>query len=257
MKTTLRLFHRAVSSSTALPSRSSGAALLGTAFRAFVAGCTAIACDAALDDYIVLTHALQRASARSTIDNDERLRTALGESYVPYDGAWWNASVSRIRRSEVARVTFAARGERAACDITVVMVGRNRHTRRNDSFERGLSSHRENGRARSSSSSSSGSGSSGSDDAKEEKDAYAWMRFVPSSVAHALVGAEFWEVASVDASLPTDRGGGRSALVSLMITPASSLSVSSGEGASTEKKSSLYGSNAREQSGKGVSARAK
>ena len=72
------------------------------AARAFVAVVTLYACDSAVDVFIRLSIARELARERSTVDDDPRIRAALGSPYA-YDGEWWNAAVSRPRRSGVAR----------------------------------------------------------------------------------------------------------------------------------------------------------
>jgi len=170
---------RAVSSdaSTSAPQTS----VLTHAARAFVAAVTLYACDSAVDDFILLSIARELARERSTVDDDPRIRAALGASYA-YDGEWWNAAVSRPRRSGVARVTYALAGASASCDVTVTMV----EARDDD-------------------------GGDASETMK--KNVY---RLIPPSVAHAVRWTSGWRAYAVDCSLPTARGGGRSALVSLM-----------------------------------------
>ena len=90
------------------------------AARAFVAVVTLYACDSAVDDFILLSIARELARERSTVDDDPRIRAALGSPYA-YDGEWWNAAVSRPRRSGGARVTYALAGPAASCDVTVTM----------------------------------------------------------------------------------------------------------------------------------------
>lgn len=169
---------RAMSSapSTSEPSRSPG--VVGAFLRAFIGVTTLVAIDAAVDDYILYTVARALASRDSTIDDDVRLTDALGDGYA-HDGAWWNASVSRVRRSDVARVVFALAGERASCDVVVTMVGK----RPVDSDKNGFPD---------------------------------VVRYLPQSVVHGFAGTSAWETAAVDCSLPSARGAGRSALVSLI-----------------------------------------
>ena len=50
----------------------------------------------------------------------------------------------------------------------------------------------------------------------ERESGLGWTRFAPPSLAHAALGTSMWTAFAVDCSLPTTRGGGRSALVSLM-----------------------------------------
>lgn len=170
------LVARRLSSSTAssAPPQRARASVPTLALRAFIAGATLVACDTALDDYVLYGVALDLARERSTMENDPRLRAALGEGYG-VDRAWWNASVSRAGRGAVARVEFALSGERASCDVRVTM------TRAED-----------------------GRGHGG-----------ILSRVTPASAAHAMAGARAWRVAAVECTLPTERGGGRSALVSL------------------------------------------
>ncbi len=149
------------------------------AARAFVAVVTLYACDSAVDDFILLSIARELARERSTVDDDPRIRAALGSPYA-YDGEWWNAAVSRPRRSGVARVTYALAGPAASCDVTVTMA-----EARDDGGER--------------------SGTM--------KSVYG---LIPPSVAHAVRWTSGWRTYAVDCSLPTARGGGRSALVSLV-----------------------------------------
>jgi hypothetical protein len=173
-----RVAARALSSraSAGAPSTSSPrAGPLTIALRAFVAGCTLYACDAALDDYVLLRVAKSLARERSTIADDARLRDALGDDYAD-DGAWWTSTVSRGGRSDVARVVWTLEGAKAACDVTMTM------SRRRAARDSG----------------------------------FTWTRFAPRSVAHAALGTSAWTAFAVDCSLPTTRGGGRSALVSLL-----------------------------------------
>lgn len=151
--------------------------MLTHAARAFVAAVTLYACDSAVDDFILLSIARELARERSTVDDDPRIRAALGASYA-YDGEWWNAAVSRPRRSGVARVTYALAGASASCDVTVTMV-----EARDDASETMMKS---------------------------------MYRLIPPSMAHAVRWTSGWRAYAVDCSLPTARGGGRSALVSLM-----------------------------------------
>jgi hypothetical protein len=188
---------RSVSSSpsTSEPARSPG--VVGAFLRTFIAVSTLVAIDAAVDDYILYTVARRLASRDSTIDTDARLTDALGADYA-HDGAWWNASVSRVRRSRVARVVFALAGERASCDVVVTMVG-----------IRPV-------------------------DAGENNDGVLpdFVKYLPRSVVHAFAGTSAWETAAVDCSLPSARGAGRSALVSLI--PA--RGVTDGERETTTQK---------------------
>jgi len=159
--------------STAAPPRPRASALT-LAFRAFLAGATLVACDAALDDYILYGVAVDLAREHSTMNDDPRLRAALGDGYG-VDRAWWNASVSRAGRGAVARVEFALAGARASCDVRVTM------TRANDVRDTGG----------------------------------ILARVMPASAAHAMAGSRAWRAAAVECSIPTERGGGRTALVSL------------------------------------------
>ena len=92
------------------------------------------------------------------------------------DGAWWKSTVSRGGRSDVARVVWTIEGAKAACDVTLTMLNRR----------------------------------------AERESGLGWTRFAPPSLAHAALGTSMWTAFAVDCSLPTTRGGGRSALVSLM-----------------------------------------
>jgi hypothetical protein len=174
----VRVAARALSTraSAGAPSTSSPrAGPVTIALRAFVAGCTLYACDAALDDYVLLGVAKSLARERSTIDDDARLREALGDDYAD-DGAWWKSTVSRGGRSDVARVVWTIEGAKAACDVTLTMLNRR----------------------------------------AERESGLGWTRFAPPSLAHAALGTSMWTAFAVDCSLPTTRGGWRSALVSLM-----------------------------------------
>ena len=190
MRATTRVIHRlahpftASSASSSAPStRASESSTSQTStttrfIQAFVAVVTLRACDAALDDYVVYRIAIELAKQRSGLTSDARLTEALGTT-LDADGAWWNASVSRRDDGALARVDFGLVGDKASCDARVTMVRRDAGTARSWT-----------GR---------------------------WMRWAtPASARDALGGTRAWRALEVEASIPTAKGGGRSAQVSLM-----------------------------------------
>ena len=179
--------HASTSAPTPAPERASSVVI---AARAFVAIITLAALDSAVDDVVLLSHAKRLARAHSTIDDDQRLRDALGEPYG-VDAAWWNASVSRAGHGRVVRVSYRLQGERASCDVAVTLASETPHSTANAAA-------RDGGNAASS---------------RAAFDAYA---YAPRSIAHVMRGADAFRALGVDVSLPASRGGGRAGLVSLM-----------------------------------------
>ena len=183
--------HASTSAPSPEPARTSS---LVIALRTFVAGITLAALDSAVDDVVLLSHAKHLARAHSTIDDDQRLKDALGEPYGD-DHAWWNASVSRAGGGRVVRATYRLQGERAACDVSVTLA-----KKRDAALPRAPRD--------------------ADADAAETQSApsqpFDMYAYVPRSIAHAVQGADMFSALGVDCSLPATRGGGRAGLVSLM-----------------------------------------
>jgi uncharacterized protein YrrD len=191
--------------------------------RVFSAGLsiiTLLAFDSAVDDVLLFqkakTFALPRLenskrvmnvvsnnnnnTSNNNSNNNNNNNTIKSKDEIEID-SWYNSSCNR-RGKDYRVIAFIADGERASCDVKVVLMRKYEHRHRDDT--------------------NTNNKNSSKDDDKPKAKAYesAWLRsplkYLPESIKNALAMDSIWEIVEVSATLPNERGMGVPGQVDLL-----------------------------------------
>ena len=163
---------------------------------------TIAAFDSAADDVLLFNKA--KSVAVPKLESSQRVMQVLGKGKPPEADVWYNASCNR-RGRDVRVLAFIADGEKASCDVKVVISRK---------FERGK---RRRGRRRKQEAEEE-------EEVVEEEEASlsksAWLRsplkYMPESVKNSLAVDDIWEIAEVSVTLPNEQGMGIPGQVDLL-----------------------------------------
>ena len=182
---------------------------------------TLYAFNLAIDDLLLYEKA--KSVAMPMLEKSQRVLNVVDLNRNDDDGVrletdfWYNASCNK-RGENVRVVAFIADGEKASCDVKVVMMRKFEHKGiASNSTEKKIKKIKKEGET---DDSTSNENEDKDDAARAKPYQSAWLRsplkYLPESVKNAMAMDEIWEIVEVSATLPNEQGMGVPGKVDLL-----------------------------------------
>lgn len=177
---------------------------------------TLYAFNLAIDDLLLYEKA--KSVAMPKLEKSQRVLNVVDSNRNDDDGVrletdfWYNASCNK-RGENVRVVAFIADGEKASCDVKVVMMRKFEH--------KGITSNSIEKKIKKEGETDDRTSNEDKDDAARAKPYQsAWLRsplkYLPESVKNAMAMDQIWEIVEVSATLPNEQGMGVPGQVDLL-----------------------------------------